>query len=470
MHLKPFQNRFIKSSLRPGIDTVVCSLPRGNGKSFLAALLAKRSIDPSDSLFRPGTESLLFAASLNQARRTVYAQLLSMVDHSKYRIANSANHCHILHTDTNTKLSVLPCNAKTAQGLGVNNPCVFVDEPGAMETLAGEMLNDALTTAQGKPGADMRVWYFGTLAPNPSQWWVDLALGGSDPSTYCYTLQANPKRWSDLREIRRVNPLMYAFPESRKTLKSELDKALSDSRLAARFKSYRLNLPTAEESTMLLQVEDWQRVCQRRVPPRESQPVVGLDCGQGRAWSSAVAVYPNGRTECRAIAPGVPDIAVQERRDRVSSGTYQRLIDVGVLRIAHGRRVPLVSDLVELAADWNPAAFIADHFRLNEVRDAAPSKPIITRRTLWSEASEDIRGCRRLCLDGNISVSDESKGLLQHSLSVAKVENDDAGNSRLVKKKRDNSTRDDVACAFVLAAGVMSRARGPKPLRYAVAR
>ena len=41
----------------------------------------------------------------------------------------------------------------------------------------------------------------------------------------------------------------------------------------------------------------------------KGRPIVGVDLGGGRAWSSAVAYYPNGRVEALAVAPGVPDVA-----------------------------------------------------------------------------------------------------------------------------------------------------------------
>ena len=48
----------------------------------------------------------------------------------------------------------------------------------------------------------------------------------------------------------------------------------------------------------------------------------------------------NGRVEARrAVAPGVPDLEEQERRDRVPAGTYGRLYDSGQLEVAEGLRV-----------------------------------------------------------------------------------------------------------------------------------
>ena len=69
------------------------------------------------------------------------------------------------------------------------------------------------------------------------------------------------------------------------------------SRLKGRFLSYRLNVPSGDESTVLLTVEDWDLVCSRAVPPREGRPLVGVDLGGGRSWSAATAIWKNGRCE-----------------------------------------------------------------------------------------------------------------------------------------------------------------------------
>ena len=55
-------------------------------------------------------------------------------------------------------------------------------------------------------------------------------------------------------------------------------------------------------------VQDWERIIAREVPERQGRPIVGVDLGGGRAWSAAVALYSNGRVECKAVAPGIPDV------------------------------------------------------------------------------------------------------------------------------------------------------------------
>lgn len=472
MDLLSFQRRFIKNVLRPGIRTACLSLPRGNGKTTLTAWLASRILDPNDELFTDGKESHIVAASLGQAQRTLFKQLRTFLKNpNDYKIADSANNvAYVMHKKTGTKISLLTASYRSAQGI-VDCPWIFADEPAAWQTLGGSAMHTAIRTAQGKPGSRLKTVYIGTRSPADSDsWWIQLLDKGSHGSTFVYDLQGAPSKWTDKRELRRVNPLMYRYPESRVVLVEELNEAKKNSRLKADFLSFRMNVPSQDESTVLLTVEDWKRILARTVPPRDSLCAVGIDAAAGRAWNAAVACWKSGRVEARAICPGVPSVAEQEKRDRVASGTYQRLIDAGILHVSHGRRVPLMSALIEVTRDWKPKAYVCDSFRQAEVLDAVNGKTqVIKRRTLWSEASEDIRNTRRLCLDGNIAIDPVSRPLLEHSMSVSRVENDTSGNSRLVKAKSDGSARDDVVSAFVLAAGTMANAKEPKKVKYAVA-
>ena len=109
-------------------------------------------------------------------------------------------------------------------------------------------------------------------------------------------------------------------------LLAERDAAYRDSRLRARWLSFRMNLPTADESQMLLTGPELERVLARPVPEREGAPVVGVDLGGGRAWSAAVAQWENGRVECVAVAPGIPSI---ESRKRTRPRAPWQLSEIG---------------------------------------------------------------------------------------------------------------------------------------------
>ena len=196
---------------------------------------------------------------------------------------------------------------------------------------------------------------------------------------------------------------------------------------------------------------------------------MALDMGGGRAWSSAVALWRSGRVEAVALAPGHPTIEDQEQRDLVPSGTYQRLVNIGALSTDGDRRVPLASTLIALAADWDPAAYVCDRFRVAEVYDAVRGRvPVWPRVTQWSDAGADIRALRRLALDGGLAATADSRDLLTVSLAASRVEHDKAGNVRLLKSDSNSTGRDDVAAALVLAAGALSRAPATESVGHIV--
>ena len=121
MKLRNFQRRFLWAATRPGVDTAALSLPRANGKSFLAGYLIARILDPRDRLFRPGTESVLCAASIEQAR-IVFRFARGLLGEEGYRYLDSATRCAITHRATRTRLRVIGSNGRKPQWDLVNCP------------------------------------------------------------------------------------------------------------------------------------------------------------------------------------------------------------------------------------------------------------------------------------------------------------------------------------------------------------
>ena len=457
--LRPFQREFIGRALAPGVDVAALSIPRGNGKSWLAAHLLERALTPGDVLFVSGGEYLLCAGSIEQARLCFRFIRAALEDSGEYRFLDSVTRIGVVHKRTNTRLRILSSNGKTAMGI-VGCPLLVADEPGSWEVTGGTLMFDAIITALGKPESPMKVVFIGTLAPAMSGWWHDLVTDGTSGTTYVQSLMGDAETWDTWAEIRRCNPLTAISPDFRKRLLVERDAARVDSRLKARFLSYRLNRPSGDESEVLLTVSDWERIIAREVPERQGRPIVGVDLGGGRAWSAAVAIWPSGRVEARAVAPGIPDLEAQEKRDRVPSGTYSKLFDLGQLDVAEGLRVQKPEQLWDMIREtWGkPQLIVLDRFRLPEFQDAVGNKARLEPRVnRWSEAAFDIRALRQQALDGGLAVDVESQALLSTSLSTATVKTDDAGSFRLVKKGTNNTARDDVAAALLLACGALAR-------------
>ena len=445
----------------PSYDTVAMSGPRGLGKTFIAAKVLSRCLTPGDVLHQPGKEYILGAASLSQARLTYGFIRADLEPSGEYRFIDSVTRLGITHVASNTKLRAISSNGKTAFGL-VNVGCAVLDEPGSLDIVGGQLLADALFTAQGKVGSDLKLILIGTLAPMATaagHWWYDLVEAGTTSRTHVQLFQGNSDTWDQWGTIRKANPLTAISSNFRRKLLEERDAARGDARLKARFLSYRLNIPSQDTATMLLDVDDWQRMAAREVPEREGQPIVGVDLGAGRAFSAATAIWANGRIEALACAPGIPSVGEQEKRDRVPSGTYQRLVDSGRLRVADGLRVQPPSQLWDLILEtWGePVLVVADRFREPDLRDVMGNASFEPRVTRWSDASFDIRALRKHVKDGPYSVAEDSRALLITSLASARVENDSSGNTRLIKKGTNNTGRDDCAAALTLAAGAFAR-------------
>ena len=465
MKLRPFQREFERAVENPAYDTVCLTGPRGLGKTFIAGHVLARCMTPGDVLHQPGKEYILGAASLEQARMT-YAFIRAALEHTgAYRWIDSTTRLGCTHKTSNTKLRAISSNAKTSFGL-VNVPVAVIDEPGALEIVGGQMLADSLFTAQGKLGSRLKLILVGTLAPQATaagHWWYDLVHGGTTRSTHVQHFRGELETWDKWPTIRKANPLIMLreAANTRRVVLEERDAARRDSRLRSRFLTYRLNLPTRDESEMLLTVEDWKLATARPVVAGEGgPPIVGIDLGGGRSWSAAIAIWSSGRVEGLAVAPGIPDLETQERRDTVPAGTYRRLYERGVLGLAEGLRVqPTVALWGAIRERWGvPVRITCDRFRLAELEDAIQGACIVEPRvTRWSEAAADIRALRRIVRDGPLTIEESTRPLLAASLSEAYVKNDETGNVRLAKRGSNNKARDDVAAALCLAAGAFDR-------------
>ena len=120
---------------------------------------------------------------------------------------------------------------------------------------------------------------------------------------------------------------------------------------------------------------------------------------------------------------------------------------------------PLALLWESLKSRWGlPQGIVCDRFQLTALKQAVNGEVLIApRMTRWSESSEDIRALRAGTRDGPFAAEESSRPLLAASLSVARVKNDESGGTRLVKMGFNNTARDDVAAALVLAAGKYQR-------------
>lgn len=457
--------QWIRATFQPDIEVSALSLPRGNAKSAVTGRLVALGMIPGSCLWRDGLETVVVAATLRQAR-IMWRFAKALLPSDEYRWQDSDQRIAVTHKPTGQVAYCISSSGRAAMGLSQFST-IYFDEPAALEQRNGGMLFDAVRQSLGKVEGQ-RLVMLGTRAPaEPGSWWPDLLDGGSGNGTHVTMLSAPPEEpWDSWQTIRRVNPVANVHAPLRKTILRERDEARKKPTLRRSFEAYRLNRSVLAYEDVLIEAEDWLRVEAREVLPRDGACVVGIDLGGERSWSAAWCLWENGRSECYAVCPGLPDLEERERQDAMPAGLYRQLAADGVLVVDEGRRVSKPTTLLQVleANGIRPAVGYHDRFLRGELRDAVDGRfPLVERVTRWSEATEDIAAFRQLVKDGPLSIAPQCRALARIALSQAVAVSDDQGNVRLSKKRHDRS-RDDVAVAATLAAGHLVRwLRAPTP-------
>ena len=310
----------------------------------------------------------------------------------------------------------------------------------------------------------------GTLAPSPLQgWWPSVVAAGSGEGRHVALLQADPEKWESFDEVLRVNPVSLVNKYLLDTLKREHKAALESERSARTFRQFRLNIPgDPVDSQPLVTTAEWERVCARPVPPCEGRPVVGVDLGGTRSWSAACALWPNGRIESWAIAPGQPSLADQEREDQVTEGTYSFLVRSGGLSVDTDRAVPDIGLLLARIWSWEPRTIVSDPYRSAELHQVVNGRVrVVERAKGGGESTENVQSLRSLLLDSEAGASEASRALLGAAFAQTNLVIDNSGVTRVSKVDRRRS-RDDASAALLLCAGEQARRPAPVELRGAV--
>ena len=468
--LLPFQQEFVQSITRtrnpPAVS--VLSTPRAQGKSWLCGRLIARSITPGNELFEEGVENILVSSSTSQARIVLEFCRDSIGESGDYRWRNDG----VLHLASRARVRIVSSDARRALGLGASVRLIICDEPAAWAPTSGRRLWDAMLTSLGKRRTQIAA--VGTLAPGattgPASWWHDLVKAGSGAGRHVSLIQADPEKWESFEEVKRVNPVSMINNYLLQALKREHEEALQSERSARTFKAYRLNLPVdaTTEAQPLVTASEWERVCARPVPEIEGKPVIGLDLGGTRSWSSGSAIWPSGRIESWALAPGTPSLSDQEKEDQAAPDSYFELVRSRGLAVDEGRAVPSIERLLSRIWPWNPVCIVCDPYRSAELHQVVGGRVrIIERARSGGETISNVQNLRSLLLDTQSGVVPEARALLGAAWAQTNLLIDHAGITKVVKIDQRRS-RDDAAQGVLLAAGERARRPAPVELRGAV--
>ena len=465
LELLPWQRRFMRGALRPGVSTAALSIARGNGKTGLVGAIAAAAA--AGPLAVPRGEVVIVASSFGQARvafSDVRAFLGPAVEDAPrdWNVSDSPQRAEMRHRPTGSTVKAIGSDPRRAHGL--RPVLVLADEPAQWPANTSDAMYSALVTSLGKITGS-RLIALGTRPAESEHWFSRLLDGGADYSQqYMAPADAPPHRASTWR---RANPSAAYWPDLRRAITADARRARADVAALARFRALRLNQGVADvERPVLLGAETW-RALEADILPMPAGPLVfGVDLGSSAAMSAIAAYWPTcGRLEVLAAFPETPELAVRGRRDNVG-GLYERMAARGELAIL-GPRVVDVGALLALAmARWGaPAVVVADRWREAELLQALeesglPPGGLVSRGQGFRDGGEDVRAFRRAAIDGRL-VTPPSL-LMRSAMAEAVVSIDPAGNAKLAKGAqagRRQAARDDAAAAAILAVAEGERIR-----------
>ena len=462
LRVLPWQRRFLRGALAPGVYESALTMARGGGKSTFTAALACAAID--GPLAQPNSEVLIVAASLRQGS-IIHRHASRFLAGKKLKVYDSPNRQAIYNPGNGVLLEVKGANPATIHGLAPS--LIICDELAQWPPNRVDAMLSALDTSLGKI-PDGRIWKIGTR-PASGEHPFEVALKSAD-----YT-QVHAARPGDppfqRRTWQRACPSLRYFPDLEAKIRNEAKKAKANPELLAAFRALRLNLGVSDTlANDLISVEAW-RAAEGSVPI-DGPCVWGIDLG-GTAASSAVAAYwpASGRLDALAAFPGATmGLKARGLRDGVG-GLYVSMQKRGELLVTGDHTVDPRTLLREaLARFGRPVAVAADRWREGELRDALqgagiPAASLSLRGQGYKDGAEDVRLFQRAIIDQRARPVQSL--LMRSAMAEARTVTDPAGNSKLAKGsqgQRRARARDDAAAAAILAVAEGER-RGRTPGR-----
>ena len=457
----PWESKFLRGALSPGVDVAALSVGRGNGKTTLTAAVAHAALCGPLAVDRG--EITIVASSFEQARLTFdhvcsFIGYENLKDRNHYRLWDSAQLARLRCLAHGTQLRCLASDPRRMHGIAP--VLALCDEPAQWEGAKSDKAYAALQTSMGKiEGA--RLIALGTRPVGSSHWFSQLLDGGADYSQSHRASADDP--FDDPTTWAKANPSLAFMPTLRGVIEREAERAKANPDLIPQFEAYRLNKGVSDiAESLLLGADVWERA--EGDVPRGLRYCLGLDLGTSAAQSAAAAYWPDGgRLDCFAVFPKLPGLNERGRLDGVG-GLYVKMAERGEL-LQLGKHTSDIGGLLrEVLERWGaPISITVDRWREAELREALdvvrfPQVPLVIRGQGFKDGAEDVRFMRRAVMDGDVTPAVSL--LLRNAMSEARVVTDAAGNSKLAKSTeggRRLRARDDAAAAAILAIAAGSR-------------
>ncbi len=464
MKLAPFQRKFIRGALGSDIRIACLSVGRGAAKTALSSAIALAAFlgvfDP-----QPNRDVVIAARTRDQgaiAFQFVLGFLRSLPEELQKTVKIRRAPRLELEIETETGrhiLRVIASDGMTA--LGSSPTFVLMDERGHWDGVKGDDLEAALLSGLGKRAG--RALIISTSArddAHPFSIWLD------NPGPGIFIQEHRPLPGlpaDDPDSLKEANPgAEHGIGSSLEWLQSEAKRAIArGGQTLISFRLYNRNeRVSAEARDVLLTTDEWLACEVDELPPRSGDVVVGIDLG-GSASMSGVAFYwpDTSRLEAYGTFPGLPSLESRGEADGVK-GRYVEMHLRGELNQIGKSTVPVADWLRKIISQIDGekiAALVADGYKKAEISEALVATgfrcPIIWRRMVWQEASEDCDRFRRAAFDGEIAC--DPSLLMRSALADAVVLTDASGNIKIAKGR--STGRIDALAAAVLAVAQGAR-------------
>ena len=469
--MQPWETSFLTRFEGSDCDAAI-SVPRGAGKTKLAASVACAIVDPRSAMH--GGEVVAVASSFAQAR-LIFEDVLELLGPAiakggtgkagAWRVQDSIKHAELQHRASRSRLRCLGADPHKMHGLRPR--LVVCDELAQWAPARVDRALAALRTGLGKV-AGSRMLAIGTRPATEDHPFARML---ADPEVLSIIYKADPDddplAWST---VLKANPSLKVMPALCLALKKEMRLAALDPAALASWKALRLNMGVedCEQTNILVTADTWKSI--EADVPASGRCVWGIDTAEGTAMCGLSAYWPDtGRLDAIACFPSLPSLKVRGLADGVGR-LYTDCAARGEL-LTLGRMAP---DMTALCAEGlrrfgRPSRVVADRERVRTLKDAlhatVPTVPLVARGMGFRDGSAHIRVFRRGVLEG--VVRPVTSLLLRAAAASARIVYDVAGSGKLAKGSeggRRARHRDDAIAAAILAvwAGIGSPVTTPR--------
>ena len=434
LRLRKWQRAIVRAVLAPGIRTAVVAIPRGNGKSTLAAALGLWAlVDGPEGAEVPivaGVSERQARIAFNTARRMVQldAELSARVQIFQDKLV-------MPHHDAT--LFPLPADADAI--LGANPTCTIIDELGVIDA----DVFDAMRLASGKR-AESTLLAIGTPPSDPDsimRTLVEHGREGDDPTFCLIEYAADPAASVDDREAwKQANPALGDFLYE--------DGMATEARTVreSAFRQFRLGQWPTGPADQWMTAELWASRAVARSVPAGATVVLALDGSFSQDCTALVA--------CEVAETPHLDVVGLWENPSASDESYR----VDVLDVEDTIR--------DACRRWRVLEVTADPFRWQRSLQVLADErlPVTEYPQSPSRMTPACSGFYEAVIEGTLTHSGD-KRLARHVANA--VLRTDSRGARIVKESKHSRRRIDLAVAAVMAhSRAVDLARRPAPSIY----